>query len=308
MCRPCVASPLLPSVPPADATGLSPTRRAPQWRLQSARRAGTHLLALAGGLASLLGCLSASPVAAYSFPTTVRLSIEEVKALTPSAFGDCHETGADFYALVQVNGGVKARFRPIPNADHIFPTWKMAAPVAAGATTVPIVVEILDDDSTCDWPSTPPDHADISPESGTHRLELTVTLGNVPCTVQSGSGAVSGLCGQSLTAAGQGDPDGNVEIRLRVEAFPNLPDSDADGLPDDWEQNGVTLNGQFLNLSAMGADKTIHIPPNYVVRCVTTHRKPPEVRIWRLSIQSDVGTRPPSTSTPHCPACKARRW
>src|SRR5262245_63323015 len=42
-----------------------------------------------------------------------------------------------------------------------------------------------------------------------------------------------------------------------------------------------------------------------VVACVPTHRKPPEVRICRLSIQSGVGTRPPSTSTPHCPACCA---
>ena len=38
------------------------------------------------------------------------------------------------------------------------------------------------------------------------------------------------------------------------------------------------------------------------------HRKPPDVRICRLSIQSDVGTRPPSTSTPHLPAFRARRW
>ena len=50
-----------------------------------------------------------------------------------------------------------------------------------------------------------------------------------------------------------------------------------------------------------------HIPPNLVVECVPTHRKPPEVRICRLSIQSGVGTRPPSTSTPHWPACCARR-
>src|SRR6266849_5805382 len=48
--------------------------------------------------------------------------------------------------------------------------------------------------------------------------------------------------------------------------------------------------------------------PNLVVECVSHHRKPPEVRICRLSIQSAVGTRPPSTSTPHCPACRARRW
>jgi hypothetical protein len=43
----------------------------------------------------------------------------------------------------------------------------------------------------------------------------------------------------------------------------------------------------------------LHTPPDLVVEPVAVHRKPPEVRIWRLSIQSCVGTRPPSTSTPH---------
>ena len=46
-----------------------------------------------------------------------------------------------------------------------------------------------------------------------------------------------------------------------------------------------------------------HIPPNYVVGHVTAQRKPPEVRICRLRNQSRVGTLPPSTSTPHWPAC-----
>src|SRR2546425_11140134 len=44
---------------------------------------------------------------------------------------------------------------------------------------------------------------------------------------------------------------------------------------------------------------TFHIPPNYVVECGIAHRKPPEVRICRLRNQSAVGTRPPSTATPH---------
>src|SRR5262249_54787612 len=57
-----------------------------------------------------------------------------------------------------------------------------------------------------------------------------------------------------------------------------------------------------------GANRNYHIPLNLVVACVTSHRKPPEVRIWRLRNQSCVGTVPPSTSTPHCPACWARRW
>ena len=50
-----------------------------------------------------------------------------------------------------------------------------------------------------------------------------------------------------------------------------------------------------------------HIPPNYVVKDATTQRKPPDVRICRLRNQSRVGTVPPSTSTPHWPACCARR-
>src|SRR5262249_33854163 len=52
--------------------------------------------------------------------------------------------------------------------------------------------------------------------------------------------------------------------------------------------------------------KIFHIPPNYVVEDGTTQRKPPEVRIWTLRNQSRVGTCPPSTSTPHFPACLAR--
>src|SRR5262245_53856221 len=34
------------------------------------------------------------------------------------------------------------------------------------------------------------------------------------------------------------------------------------------------------------------IPSDFVVECITAHRKPPEVRIWRLSNQSRVGTVP----------------
>ena len=56
----------------------------------------------------------------------------------------------------------------------------------------------------------------------------------------------------------------------------------------------------------VGREQKSHIPPNLVVECVWLIR-PPEVRICRLSIQSGVDARPPSTSTPHCPACWARR-
>ena len=48
---------------------------------------------------------------------------------------------------------------------------------------------------------------------------------------------------------------------------------------------------------------TVHIPPDLVVKGITAHRKPPDVRICRLRNQSRVGTVPPSTSTPQQPAC-----
>src|SRR5262249_21312983 len=71
----------------------------------------------------------------------------------------------------------------------------------------------------------------------------------------------------------------------------------------DWHTYRIEARG---NVFTQYIDGTFHIPPNLVVECIPTHRKPPEVRICRLSIQSAVGTRPPSTSTPHCPACLAR--
>jgi hypothetical protein len=69
---------------------------------------------------------------------------------------------------------------------------------------------------------------------------------------------------------------------------------------------GRTAHASVTN-SYGQAHEIAHIPPDLVVRGITAHRKPPEVRICRLRNQSAVGTRPPSTSTPHWPACWARR-
>ena len=61
------------------------------------------------------------------------------------------------------------------------------------------------------------------------------------------------------------------------------------------------------SMETLGMYSAFHIPLNYVVERVPAQRNPPEVRIWRFRNQSCVGTLPPSTSTPHCPACCARR-
>lgn len=44
-------------------------------------------------------------------------------------------------------------------------------------------------------------------------------------------------------------------------------DSDEDGLPDHWENSGVTIGGQFINLPAMGASaqhKDIFVQANWL--------------------------------------------
>jgi hypothetical protein len=73
------------------------------------------------------------------------------------------------------------------------------------------------------------------------------------------------------------------------------------------DQNGNLVRMLFAGKGSALSFTNLHIPSDLVVAGVTAHRKPPEVRICRLRNQSAVGTRPPSTSTPHCPACMARR-
>ena len=69
----------------------------------------------------------------------------------------------------------------------------------------------------------------------------------------------------------------------------------------------MNRSDKFDNQRRRVVNGKVHIPPDLVVEAISAHRKPPDVRICKLSIQSGVGTRPPSTSTPQCPACRARR-
>ena len=68
-------------------------------------------------------------------------------------------------------------------------------------------------------------------------------------------------------------------------------------------ESAMHMHGHLSKSLATALIGIFHIPSNYVVGHVTAQRKPPEVRICRLRNQSRVGTLPPSTSTPHWPAC-----
>ena len=60
--------------------------------------------------------------------------------------------------------------------------------------------------------------------------------------ISSGTAIVGGYSDDVGTSINQG------------AAYAYLGDTDGDGLPDDWERNGVTIDGEFINLPKMGAD------------------------------------------------------
>ena len=101
-----------------------------------------------------------------------------------------------------------------------------------------------------------------------------------------------------------------IELYDAIPKYMAHPKVQGAKLERDFVHRGTAYTVQIwpAHFEARDRSEKKHIPPNLVVECVSHHRKPPEVRICRLSIQSAVGTRPPSTSTPHCPACRARRW
>jgi hypothetical protein len=70
-----------------------------------------------------------------------------------------------------------------------------------------------------------------------------------------------------------------------AEGGPILPPS---RVPDLVDRSGAFCT----DMSRAGAPIFFHIPPHAVVEPVIVHRKPPEVKIWRLRNQSCVGTVP----------------
>lgn len=216
-------------------------------------RFGPALLVLAVTLAALAATTTARPVAAAT-PVTVRLTIQQVVADDcfegSEPFGGC--LGApDFYAKASVNNGPLTESDTRGDDFDPAPAWQFTANVDWDTTqSVPLRIEIWDDDDTF---RVGDDRADISPVDGATDLDLTLTLGRVPCTF-AGSG-VNGTCSLPVDIAGGGqDGDGEARIIFRIDVINNLTDADGDGIPDGWEQNGVTLNGQFIDLPAMGAD------------------------------------------------------
>jgi len=208
--------------------------------LGTIQRAATLLLVAATLFAGLLGAVPV-PRARADTPVPVSgtviatLSITEVENISVTDPG-CGQP--DFFAKVQMDDDPVVEGPEIGGNSHPFPTdWVFTTAIDYGETdSFPITIDLFDDDEiTC----LANDHADITPAGGRATLQLAVDLTKSPCAV---TGDVSGPCGQPITAKGNSDGDGDAAITFVVTLPDTLPDTDGDGLPDDWERNGVAID------------------------------------------------------------------
>ncbi len=209
-------------------------------------------------LASALAAIAtpfAPNSAAAAFPVTVRVTIEEVRATecfegTIPIVGGC-AGAADFYSVVKLGGDPESKSSTVDDNNDAHPNWQIQTTVDYNSvSTLPIYIEIRDEDGGFRLGD---DLADVNGTPGVDKsvLDLTLHLGQVPCTI---TGDANGTCGIDMTTQGNGDGDANAALTFKVDVLNALPDSDGDGIPDLWESNGVTLNGQFIDLPQMGAD------------------------------------------------------
>mgnify|MGYP001057616397 CR=1 FL=1 len=204
-------------------------------------------------LISTFAAILPLPSLAADNPVIVRVTIEEVRAVDcfeGTAFDACLGK-ADFYSYVTLGSEAGVQGPTADDDNDPKPNWQFQTTVDYNSvSSLPISIEIRDEDGGLRLGD---DLADVNGTPGIDKsvLDLTLHLGQVPCTV---TGDANGTCGIDITTQGNGDGDGNAALTFKVDVINTLPDADGDGIPTAWETGGVTLNGQFINLPAMGAD------------------------------------------------------
>ncbi|MCS7158705.1 MAG: hypothetical protein N0A16_13410 [Blastocatellia bacterium] len=179
----------------------------------SSRRVSRRVL-----LATVLLAVALSFKEAYFVPVaqaepfvTVRVVIERLEG---EEFGE----NPDFYAVITIDGEAlnnKAENDRWEDKYNISPNWEFSKRVDLARGSIPITVEIWDEDGFSRFED---DHVDINPNRSKRNLGLTVNLR--PCSV---AGDISGGCDLALTSNGTGEERAMIRFRIVVEAPPIAP-------------------------------------------------------------------------------------
>jgi hypothetical protein len=171
------------------------------------RRLGTFLLALGVAVAGLV--FVATP--AQALPLTVTVTITEVGECCPGGPIDL-TTDADFYGRTTV-GTTSTSFDEITDKSLITPNWRATAPIDHTAATIPVKIEIFDEDNGLNFRD---NRIDLTSNDSDRDVNITIDLHPVDrgCAF---SGDVSGDCDQVVATNGNAD-DGDVGgLKFKVE-------------------------------------------------------------------------------------------
>jgi hypothetical protein len=182
------------------------------------------------------------------------LTIERVRDIDGSLDPDFpFSNEADFYPVVRIagtewngdyGGNVEANTGNalvVEGDDDITPNWQFTKQVPISLGSIPVSIEIWDDDAFLTFDD---DLADAAPNGG-RSLDLTVNL--LPCSV---SGEVSGGCASTIIATGTESDKIELRFRIEVEPPPSINGFNIRCLHAPlWPQSGqtVTVSAQVLD-------------------------------------------------------------
>ena len=114
----------------------------------------------------------------------------------------------DFFSHVWINNVAKGASPTIDGDPNIFPNWKFTEAVDFSEGSVPVKIEVWEDDNgVCGFD----DQGDLDPIVGDGSVDIMVDL--APCLV---SGDVSGTCDLTFSSQGIGDNAVLVEFTIKV--------------------------------------------------------------------------------------------
>lgn len=237
------------------------------------------LAALMASTAVALVGESATGRATAQSQVKVTILIERLRAFgcwgSDTFLGCIGGEDADFYPRVSIDGSAWMTRPTIDDQDDIRPNWEFSADIDASRVSVPVVIEVWDEDGGLRGDD---DHVDLT-QAGGDNLELTVNL--APCMVTGNLPGGSGVCNATLNDRGgkstdkaeiwfrvfvsEGPRSGN--LRLRCLHTPLWPDSSDSVQITATALNAV--NGQLMPLTADSIEIWVNETTAPVQTCAT---------------------------------------
>ena len=180
---------------------------------------------------------------------------------------DCDEAGleaaleghADFYAKVFINGvkqppGSDEDDPSTPihdNSGLIHPNWVVATEIPDNVVNVPVTIQIWDYDG-----SSGDDLGDASPRDSDNNLDFRVSYSNGRWIDPTGAEDNVNWPQSCSTGDGGDNDEPRVKVCFEVGTAETTGDTDGDSLLNDWELNGINVDGDTdidIDLPGMGA-------------------------------------------------------